>query len=130
MNKGDVDVLRELGRQLHEIAVLPVQEEKRRLWRALNDLNMVRPLVMIDQIPWHEMDVDGSLACVVSDPPCGAVCRHLILNAGCGRRRNDHGGDQHDRRQDSTQVFTFSFRHSHYLLFLSRLRPEGRCCGC
>ena len=68
MNKGDVDVLRELGRQLHEIAVLPVQEEKRRLWRALNDLNMVRPMVMIDQIPWHEMEVDGSLACVVSDP--------------------------------------------------------------
>lgn len=67
LNAADIEILRELGRQVHEIASLPVQAEKRKLWRALNDLEMVRPMVMIDQIPWHEMDIDGSLTCRVQD---------------------------------------------------------------
>ena len=38
MTPDDVHVLRELGRQVAEIAALPVQAEKIRLWRALNGL--------------------------------------------------------------------------------------------
>jgi hypothetical protein len=60
---ADRTVLRELARQVAEIAALPVQEETKRLWKSLNGLRPVRPLVLIDQIPWHEMDVDGELTC-------------------------------------------------------------------
>lgn len=67
LNAADIEALRGLGRRLHEIASLPAQAEKRRLWRALNDLNMERPMVMIDQIPWHEMEIDESLTCRVQD---------------------------------------------------------------
>jgi len=45
-----------------------MQMEKRRLWIKLNHLHMERPMLLIDQIPWNEMDVDGSLKCVVQDP--------------------------------------------------------------
>jgi hypothetical protein len=61
-SKKDRDVLRELARQVAEIAALPVQQKTIALWKALNALKPVRPMVMIDQIPWHEMDVNGELA--------------------------------------------------------------------
>ena len=61
MVKKDMQIVRELGKKVAEIAALPVQEEKRRLWKALNGLRPERPMVMIDQLPWHEMDVDGEL---------------------------------------------------------------------
>jgi len=60
--QDDKAVLRELAREVAEISALPVQEEKRALWRGLNGLRPRRPMVMIDQICWNEMDRDGSLA--------------------------------------------------------------------
>lgn len=68
MHSADKTILRALARQLHEIANLDEQRERREMWRALNDLNMKRPMVAIDQIPWHEMDIEGELVCRVSDP--------------------------------------------------------------
>ncbi len=53
--KRDYEVLRGLGGKLAEIAVLPVHKEKRALWTANNDLKPVRPLVLMDQLPWHEL---------------------------------------------------------------------------
>ncbi len=58
----DRATIRELAAQAAEIAALPVQEEKRRLWRRLNGLAPERPMVMIDQVCWNEMDVDDELA--------------------------------------------------------------------
>ncbi len=55
------DALRRLVGELAEIAALPVHREKALLWRRLNDLDSVRPMVWINEIPWHEMDVDGEL---------------------------------------------------------------------
>ncbi|NLG50894.1 MAG: hypothetical protein GX552_12375 [Chloroflexi bacterium] len=57
----DRNILRELAKQVAEIAALPVQQETIAAWKALNSLNPIRPMFMIDQIPWHEMDVDGEL---------------------------------------------------------------------
>ena len=47
--------------KLAEIAALPVHQEKARLWQKLNDLESERPMVWINEIPWHEMNVDGEL---------------------------------------------------------------------
>lgn len=68
LSKNDIQVLRELAMKYADIAALPTQAEKRTLWLKLNSLNMERPLLLIDQIPWNEMDVDGSLVCCVRDP--------------------------------------------------------------
>ena len=64
----DKEVLRTLAKQYAEYASLPAQKEKKELWLSLNRGQMQRPMLMIDQIPWNEMDVDGSLVCQVSDP--------------------------------------------------------------
>jgi len=70
MNIADVKVIRELAAEVAEIAALPVQEEKRRLWRKLNALKPERPMVMIDQVCWHEMNVDDALTLRTTDPEC------------------------------------------------------------
>lgn len=61
LNKKDTEILQELAKKTAEIAALPVQEEKRRLWRKLNALTPERPMVMIDQVCWNEVNKDGAL---------------------------------------------------------------------
>ena len=68
--KNDVAVLRELAAQVAQIAALPVQEEKRGLWRKLNARNPVRPMVMIDQVCWNEMPAGDELTLRCVDEEC------------------------------------------------------------
>ena len=44
---GDVKVLRELARRYVEVCSRPVQRERRELWRKLNSLEPVRPLIYL-----------------------------------------------------------------------------------
>lgn len=67
MNK-DYMILRELGKKLAEIAALPVQQEKKALWTANNDLHPVRPMVYIDQLPWHELDTAEEMKLICEEP--------------------------------------------------------------
>ena len=69
----DKAILRTLGQQVAEIAALPVQQETIRLWKALNGLRPERPMVMIDQIPWHEMNVDDELTLQTEAPFCRGI---------------------------------------------------------
>jgi hypothetical protein len=72
MNTAEKDrsILRELASRVAEIAALPVQEEKKRLWRALNSLKPERPMVLIDQVCWHEMNVEDKLTLRCEDKEC------------------------------------------------------------
>jgi len=63
-------VLRELAQKVAEIASLPVQEEKKKLWRKLNGLKPERPMVTIDQLCWNELNIDDKLTLVCEDPEC------------------------------------------------------------
>jgi hypothetical protein len=67
MHAADVAVLRGLAARVAEIAALPTQQETIGLWKAVNSLRPVRPMVMIDQIPWHEMHVDDELTLRTED---------------------------------------------------------------
>jgi hypothetical protein len=70
LNAHDIDIIRQLAAQIAEIAALPIQDEKRALWRKLNALHPERPMVMIDQVCWHEMNVDDELTLQCRDPEC------------------------------------------------------------
>ena len=70
ISKRDIAILRELARWTTEIANLPIQAEKRDMWKALNGLHPVRPMVLIDQICWNEMNVDGELTLQCEDALC------------------------------------------------------------
>ena len=66
----DRSVLRELAQRVAEIAALPVQEEKKRLWGKLNGLRPERPMVTIDQLCWNELNIDNKLTLACEDPEC------------------------------------------------------------
>src|SRR3990172_881094 len=70
INKNDIAIVRQLAARVAEIAALPVQAEKRRLWRQLNALRPTRPMVMIDQVCWNEMAIDDELSLQCTDPEC------------------------------------------------------------
>jgi len=68
LSPQDRDVLKRLGADVARIAALPVHKEKAELWRRLNDLDSVRPMVWINEIPWHEMNVDDELTLRTAHP--------------------------------------------------------------
>ena len=51
ISQRDTDVLQCLAEQQAEIAALPVHREKAELWRKLNQLEPVRPMIWINEIP-------------------------------------------------------------------------------
>lgn len=80
----EIDVLRTLAAQYMEYALAPHQKELEALWIAHNTGRPARPMVLIDQLPWHEMDVDGFLQCQIEDPYWRQVeqeLRHKIYPA-------------------------------------------------
>ena len=74
---NDRDIIRRLAAETVEIAALPVQERKRSLWRKLNAKQPERPMVMIDQVCWNEMNVDDELTLQCQDPECRGYEGHL-----------------------------------------------------
>ena len=68
LRKQDVETLRTLGQKYMGYATLPVQREKRELWRSLNRLEMQKPMFTMDQLPWNELEVDPALTCTVEQP--------------------------------------------------------------
>jgi len=57
----DKTILRKLAEEIAEIASLPVQREKADMWRRLNQLEPVKPMVWINEIPWYEMGPEVEL---------------------------------------------------------------------
>ena len=60
------DALRRLAGELAEIAALPVHKEKAAMWRRLNRLEPVRPMVWINEVCWEEMGEEARLT--IADP--------------------------------------------------------------
>lgn len=61
LKQKDKDVLRGLGERIAEIGARDQKSGKPALWTALNDRRSKRPMVWINEIPWHEMNVDDEL---------------------------------------------------------------------
>ena len=76
LTKKEISVLQETAKKYMEYASLPIQKEKITLWKALNRSKMERPMVVIDQIPWNEMNDNHELDLFVDNP----VFRRVELN--------------------------------------------------
>jgi hypothetical protein len=59
--QGDRAILRELAKQYAELAADPVNKERIQRMRDMNDLKPGRPPVWVNELPWHELDIDGQL---------------------------------------------------------------------
>ena len=57
----DIHIIRELAAEYAQAANSDQNREKIRLHTAVNDLQMIRPIVLIDEIPWGEMAIGEEL---------------------------------------------------------------------
>jgi hypothetical protein len=57
----DRTILRELAKSYRELAEQDINRERINRIRDMHSLKTGRPPVWIDEIPWHEMDIDGQL---------------------------------------------------------------------
>ncbi len=60
-------IVRELAKKVMEIALSDRHVRMRRRFRDSNDLKIVRPPLLLEEVPWHEMNVDGELDCLCAD---------------------------------------------------------------
>ncbi len=63
----DREVVRELAKRYMDAICTEKQEKMVQRFRDTNDLKLVRPPVVIEEIPWYQMDIDGELACLCED---------------------------------------------------------------
>lgn len=54
ISEKDKNTLRSLAKEVAEVAALPVQKEKAELWRKLNRLERIRPMILLQNGTWHE----------------------------------------------------------------------------
>lgn len=85
MTQRDKDIVRELAKRYMEHATDEKQQDMNERMRATNDLKIVRPPVLIDEIPWFEMDIDNELTCRCEDPE--AIKVETFLRQGLFRRK-------------------------------------------
>ena len=67
MIQKDKDIIRELAKRYMELATDESQQKMNKRMLDTNDLKLVRPPVLIDEIPWYQMDIDGELTCLCED---------------------------------------------------------------
>jgi len=61
LEQFEIENLRKLAEEWAQIAALPIHRLKGHLWQQLNDLESERPMVWINEIPWHEMNYNDEL---------------------------------------------------------------------
>ena len=86
MTQRDKDIVRELARRYMELATDENQKKMDRRMLDSNDLKIVRPPVLIDEIPWHQMNIDHELDCLCED--AGARNVEAELRRNIYRRRH------------------------------------------
>ncbi len=67
LKEEHIHLLRTLAEKYMSIATLPKQAKTKALWLSLNRRQMQKPMVLIDQIPWKEIE-DEALCCQIEDP--------------------------------------------------------------
>ena len=68
LTQKDKDILKTLGERIAQISGDRRNEENARNWTLLNDKKSVKPMVWINEIPWHEMNVNDELTLRCTHP--------------------------------------------------------------
>ena len=66
----DKAILRELGKQIADTAMLPIQQERKTLWARMINLQETRPMIWMCDICWNEMAVGDELTLQTSSKFC------------------------------------------------------------
>lgn len=61
LSQNDKEVLKQLGYRIAEISGDPQNQVNAKNWQLLNDKKSVKPMVWINEVPWHEMNYNDEL---------------------------------------------------------------------
>ncbi|MBE6732257.1 MAG: hypothetical protein E7564_11270 [Ruminococcaceae bacterium] len=86
MNIRDKETVRELAKKYMELATDEKQFKMNERMKATNDLKLVRPPLLIDEIPWYQMNIDNELTCLCEDE--GARGVEYALRIAIYRRKH------------------------------------------
>lgn len=86
MTQKDREIVRELAKRYMEFATDERQQKMNRRMLDTNDLKLVRPPVLIDEIPWYQINIDDELTCVCEDD----VARRVEMNLRTAIYRRKH----------------------------------------
>ena len=67
MSAKDKQIIRELAKQYMQIATSEKQQKMNERMKASNDLKIVRPPVLLDEIPWYQININDELTCLCED---------------------------------------------------------------
>ncbi len=73
VSREDRRILRKLGQKIADIGSLSIQQTRKRMWTRLNRLEEVKPMVWLNDICWHEMNVADELVLGTSSPFCRQI---------------------------------------------------------
>ena len=73
MDNKEVQIVRELAKQYMDIAQSDKHVRMRARFKASNDLKIVRPPLIMEEIPWFEMNMDGELDCLCQNEDLRAM---------------------------------------------------------
>jgi len=68
ISANDREIMRRLAAEWAEAADLAQHEQTAKRWARLNDLDPIKPMVWINEIPWHEMNVNDELTLQCENP--------------------------------------------------------------
>ena len=122
LSAKDLAVLRGLAQRLAEIGNLPVQMEKAELWRRLNRLEHVRPLIMLHNATWHETGSEIQLVCE------SEVARQHEWGMRASLYQWDNVRD--DSVYDATAYSPIVYRNTGWGLDIDATRPEHEFGAC
>jgi hypothetical protein len=78
--KKDELILRELASKYFELANSDKNRQNILLHKMVNDLKQPRPIVLIDEIPWHEMNINDELTLQCSSDFCRNIENFFRMN--------------------------------------------------
>ncbi len=64
ISEKEKGIVRELAKRYMDLVTTEKQVKMRDRMRDTNDLKPTRPPVILDEIPWYQMDIDGELTCL------------------------------------------------------------------
>lgn len=68
LSQHDKDILKDLGYRIARISSDPQNQINAKNWTLLNDKKSVKPMVWINEVPWHEMNYNDELTLCCEHP--------------------------------------------------------------
>ena len=131
MTQNDKHIVRELAKQYMEMACSEKQQKMNKRMLDTNDLKIVRPPVLMDEIPWYQINIGDELTCLCEDEKARgveyflrkAIYRWKHFNADTifepfwrVRMAYDSTGNGLERRENILRTDDFNNIVSHQLL--------------